>query len=61
MSEISNIRKMELAELQRELEKMSQEDLAGTLFWLNGFMSGQDREYWDKFCEGVQSSPYYPS
>ncbi|MBA7625500.1 hypothetical protein ES703_32930 [subsurface metagenome] len=61
MTEISNIRKMELYELHAELEKMTQEDLTRTLFWLEGFMSEQDREIWDKFCEGIQASPYYPS
>lgn len=59
--EVSNIRRMELHELQAKLEAMSQKDLARTLFWMNGFMSEQDREYWDKFCEAVQSSPYYPA
>jgi len=59
MAEISNIRKMELSELQAKLETLTLEDLGRTFYWLVGFMSEQDREYWDKFCEGIQSSPYY--
>jgi len=60
MTEISNIRKMELYELQQQLEAMGIDDLARTMFWVAGFMSEQDREYWDKFCEATQSSPYFP-
>lgn len=61
MTEISNIRKMELHQIIDELEKMSLEDMGRTLFWLAGYISEQDREIWDKFCKGIQSSPYYPS
>lgn len=60
MVEIPNIIKMELHEIQAKLEAMAQDDLARTMFWLAGFMSVQDRKFWDKFCEAVQSSPYYP-
>ena len=60
MVELSKIKRMELSEIQGALETMTLEELGRTLFWLNGFMSEQDREYWDKFCEGVQSSPYFP-
>jgi len=60
MVEISNIRRMELHELQKKLEAMPLDDLGRTIFWMAGFMSEQDREYWDKFCEAIQSSPYFP-
>ncbi|MBA7663070.1 hypothetical protein ES703_71108 [subsurface metagenome] len=60
MVEISNIRKMELQEVKAKLEQMDMVDVGLTLFWLAGFMSEQDREYWDKFCEGIQASSYYP-
>ena len=60
MVEISKIRRMELHEIQAKLETMTQEDLARTLFWLEGYMSEQDREFWDKFCEGLESCPYCP-
>lgn len=58
MAEISAIRKMELYEVFHQLEGMGIKDVGLTLFWLAGFMSEQDREIWDKFCEGIQSSPY---
>lgn len=61
MVEISNIRKMELYEVKHQLEAMEIKDVGLTLFWMAGFMSEQDREFWDKFCEAVQLSPYYPS
>jgi hypothetical protein len=60
MAEISNIRKMELHEVIAKLEAMDLKDVGLSLFWIAGFMSQQDREFWDKFCEAVQSSPYYP-
>lgn len=60
MVEISKIRKMELYEVTAKLEEMEIKDVGLTLFWMAGFMSEQDREYWDKFCEAIQSSPYYP-
>jgi hypothetical protein len=60
MAEISNIRKMELHEVITKLEAMDLKDVGLSLFWMAGFMSQQDREFWDKFCEAVQSSPYYP-
>ena len=60
MTEISPIRKMELYEVIHELESMEFKDVGLILFWMAGFMSEQDREFWDKFCEAIQSSPYYP-
>lgn len=60
MAEISNIRKLELHEVIAKLEQMQIKDVGLTLFWMAGFMSEQDREFWDKFCEAVQTSPYYP-
>jgi len=51
---------MELHEMQQELESMPLKNLGRTMFWLVGFMAFQGGECWDKFCEGVQSSPYFP-
>jgi len=60
MVEISPIRKMELHEVIVKLEQMEIKDVGLTLFWLAGFISEQDREFWDKFTEGIQVSPFYP-
>lgn len=51
---------MELPEVFKHANLMSTEDLARTLFYLLGFMSGSDKATWDRFCDGLKASPYWP-